>query len=628
MLAKAAAAAMRPDPYILMSDWAERNFILPRESSKEHGRYRIERTPFVKEILDELSPQSPTQEVVLVKPTQLAGTTIGIIFLMCIADLYPGPTLFITVTESLAKRFSKKRITPSVRLMSNLRGKIKEHKTRDSGNTILVKEFPGGSWVLAGSNSAASYRSEPAKYIILDDFDGFERDIEGEGDPGELADRRAGSFSDAKIYKNSTPTEKGNSLIEASYEETSQGEFHVPCPHCGYFQYLVFGSRDTKHGVKFTRHENGDIKDVWYSCEKCHKKIGEYQKQSMLPNGKYVHRYPDRLKKGFRYNALYSPIGWRNTWRKIAQDFLKAAGEIKLGNPQRMKTWTNTMMAEAWEEEGTQPQWENLATRVENYQEKWVPMRGLLLTAGVDVQDNRLIVGVFAWGRGEENWKIFYTELYGDPETDDVWENLDIILNADYEHESHNRLKILSVCVDTGGHRTQRVYNYCRTRFPLVTAIKGVPGAGKPVISATPTLVDVSFGGQKIKEGCQLWSVGDDTTKSTIYSRMNIVQSGPGCFHWNNGTPDEYFKQLTAEKIVTRQIKGFPVSEWVKTRSNDALDVNKYAYAAAIRAGMNYPGFWEEIEKFISNGNKPESDNEYEDNELDTKTKPRNDWFR
>lgn len=593
------SAAVKPDLYILMSKWAEDHFVLPRESTKEHGRYRIERTPFVREILDELSPMSPTTDVTLIKPTQLAGTTIAIIFMMCIAHLYPGPLLFITVTVELAKRFSKKRITPSINLMPCLEGKITTLKSRDARNTILTKEFPGGSWLLTGSNAAASYRSEPAKYVILDDYDGFALDIEGEGDPGELADRRTTSFSDAKIYKNSTPTLKGTSNIERDFEDSSQGFYNVPCPHCQGFQYLKWGGPDAPYGVKFIRDDDGQVMDVWYECEHCHGKISEHHKSAMLDGGKYIHKYPSRSKRGFRYNALYSPLGWKMTWKVIAEKFLAAAHDLKHGKPQKMKAWTNTIMAETWEEEGEALEWESISQRRERYPEKIVPEGGLFLTCGVDTHDNRLALVVRAWGRDEQSWLIYHTELWGDPNNIDVWMALDQILDAQYEAENASALRIVSVCVDSQGHRTQAVYSYCRSRLPRTIAIQGVGGENKPILGVTPSFVDVDFGGEKIKNGCQLWSIGVYQAKVTIYARLRMAGMGAGVYHFHESTTDDYFKQLTAERLQLKYVKGFARYEWVKDpgRANEALDCETYAYAAAIRVGMGRPGFWDELEK-------------------------------
>lgn len=592
----------KPDPYIKMSQWAAENFVLPQESSAEYGKIRIERTPFIKEILDELSPMSPTEEVVLVKPSQQAGTTIAIIFMFCVADLYPGPLLFLTLNDKMAIRFSKKRIGPSLKLMPSLREKIRDPKIKSSGNTLLFKEFPGGSWILAGSNAATSYRQESVRYVILDDFDGFDSDIEGEGDPGELIDRRTGSFSNSKIFKNSTPTILGTSNILIAYGETSQGLFCVPCTQCGEFQYLKFGTMDSDFGIKWIT-EDDEIVDVWYQCKICQARINEHEKPWMFSRGKYIHAYPQRLKRGFMYNALYSPLGWKNNWKKIAEKFIVAKRLLKTGQPARMKTWMNTLMTEGWEERGNQPEWEELFKRKEDYAGNQVPEGALLLTCGVDVQENRLIVLIKGWGPGEENWKIFHTEIYGDPVLEGIWKQLDVIINATYIHASGTELSVMSVCVDSG-YLSNIVYNYCRVRQPRVHAIKGARTPGSPVIGSVPTAQDVTFNGERIKEGVLLWRVGSDTAKDIIYSRLKLSGIGSGVYHWGDDTDEEYFKQLTAEKKVIRFVKGYQVHEWHQMRPNHVLDVDVYAYAAALKFGMNHPGFFEALEKYIHGGDQ------------------------
>lgn len=598
----AIAAGIRPDPVITFTEWADTHFSLPRESSSEYGPFRSSRTPFVREILDELSPTSPTQIVVLQKPTQLAATTIGLIFLCAMMDISPGPALFIGITDSKTRSFSRKKLTPAIKATKRLRGKIREPRMKDSGNTILEKTFPGGNLLLAGSNSGASYRSESIKYLVLDDFDGFSLDIDQEGSPDKLADRRTGTFPDRKIYINSTPTIKGASNIERAYERSSQGEFHVPCPHCGHFQYLQWGGRDADFGIKFTRDASGLVTDAWYVCEACHGRIDEHEKSTFLEAGKYVHRYPERPIRGFRYNALYTPLGWVNTWKYIAQEFLDAVEKLRRGDPADFKVWLNTMMAECYEPAGDQVAWENLSARAEQYPMLKVPRKGLILTCGVDTQDDRLAVKIMAWGRGEESWLVYWGELIGDPEYPEVWAQLDILLSQTYEHEAGAHLSIFSTGIDSGGHRTNAVYNYCRTRASMgVFALRGASQPGKPILSR-PTLQDVTWKGRKIEKGVQLWVIGTEIVKGALSSRLKVQMPGPGYVHFPVGMPDEYYLQLTGEALVTTYNKGVPKSEWKQKRARiEAWDCYVYSFAAAVKAGINRmtDSAWDEIEQAI-----------------------------
>jgi len=556
----------------------------------------------VEEILDELSPSSKTEVVVLVKPTQLAGTTAALIFLCGIAALYPGPTLFMQPTDAMVRSFSKKKLATCIKLCPDLKSKIKEQKSRTSENTILQKDFPGGSWLLSGSNSGASYRSESIKYLILDDFDGFEVDIEGEGSPEELADRRTGTFPGRKVYINSTTTIKDISNIERAYDKSSGGKFNVPCPDCGTYQYLEWGGSGVEYGVKFSRDDDGQIIDAWYQCICCQNRIDEHDKPWMMENGEYIHKYPNRKVRGFRYNALVTPLGWVNSWGYIAEKFLEANKELKNGNPSKYVTWLNSFMSEPYESPGEILDWNILSARAEPYPILKVPHGGLILVAGVDTQDNRLAVTIKAYGRGEESWLIYWTELMGDPEYPEVWNQLDLLLAQTYLHSSGTELNIISCGIDSGGHRTQAVYNYSRWRSGRgVFALKGSNKSGQPVLGK-PTLQEVSWKGVKIKKGVSLWNVGTDTVKGMLSARFNILKHGPGYMHFPIGIEDEYYKQLAGEELKSLYRKGEIKQEYTQKRARiEAKDCEVYAYAAACKAGLNRmtDSSWDDLERAI-----------------------------
>jgi len=587
--------AITPDPELIIWQWADQYRYLPKESSAEPGRYRTSRVPYFREVMYELSPVSPTTEIVFIKPTQIGATEIGNNFLFATAHRAPGPSLFVLPTDHMATKHSKKKITPSIRHTPALKDLIKEPKSRDSGNTILVKEFPGGSWTFTGSNSPAAARSDSIRYLVLDDVDGFIPDVGGEGDPIDLYRKRTDAFgSRKKIYINSTPTLKGFSNIERAYESSSQGLYCVPCPFCGFLQFLEWCGKGFEYGIKFEHNTYNEITAIWYVCKQCHGKIEESHKTAMLDAGCYVHTFPERKRRGFKINALYSPLGWLS-WAEIAEEFLN----IK-GNKEKLKVWVNTRQADTFEEKGDQPEWAKLKARCEQYSIATVPMGGLILSAGVDVQENRLEVAVKAWGRGDETWLVLFAKIYGDPRQQAVWNELDMILNNQYPHASGTELQILSMAVDAG-YATQEVYNYARSRKIKVIAVKGSSETGRPVLGK-PKPQDVSWQGKTIKKGVNLWMVGTDTAKKTIYERLALSDPGPGYFHFPIGMDDEYFLQLTAEKLVTRYVKGFPVQEFVKMRErNEALDCEVYAYAAALRAGLSFIN-WDAIEKSIGIG--------------------------
>ncbi|MEW6505510.1 MAG: phage terminase large subunit family protein [Chloroflexota bacterium] len=577
MYSKAFWTGLQPDPDISVWEWADKNRVLTSVASREAGQYRTSRTPYMREIMECLSVRSPVTEIVIMKGTQIGGSEAANNFLGYVIDCAPGPILYMLPTVELAEDHSKNRIAPMIEKTPSLMAKVSPQKSRDGGNTVLSKKFLGGALYMAGSNSGASYRNKSIRYLILDDIDGFLPDVDGEGNPIHLAERRTDTYgSRKKILKVSTPTLKGASMIEAEFLTSDQRYYHVPCPFCGGKQVLEWGGKDKDFGIKFIRGEDESI-DVWYECKFCHNRIDEHHKGRMLEAGEWIPKYPNRLKRGYHINGFMSPPGFVS-WEQIVKEFLQSKKD-RLS----LKVWVNTRKGETWEEIGTQPEWALLAARCEPYQPFVVPSGAAFITGGVDVQEDRIAVVLRAWGPGEESWLIWHGEIF-----EDQWGQLDRLLAMKFVNTGGQVIPIAGVGVDAG-FRTQEVYQYCRTRGPVVFAVKGERTKGRPVIGR-PTLQDVSFKGALIKQGVQLWPIGTDTAKATIYGRFREkTEPGPGCYHWYIGTSEEYFQQVTAEKIETRVKDGFPVMEWVKTRErNEALDCEVYAYAAAIRAGISW----------------------------------------
>ena len=571
------AAGLRPDQDLTVTQWADEHRVLPRKGSAEPGRYRSSRTPYMREIMDNMSPFSGVREQCTMKGTQLGFTAGGENWIGFVIDVAPGPMIMVLPTVELAKDFSKQKLAPTIEETPRLTGKVRDRRSRDSGNTIQAKEFPGGMLFLLGSNSGAGFRQRSVRYLFLDDVDGFEHDVGGEGDPADLVKKRTDTFSHRrKIWENSTPTVKGLSRIEKAFDESSQAYYQVPCPLCGEFQALEWGGKDAEFGLKFKRNKAGAVVDVWYECARCNGRIDERHKTGMLEHGRWIHTYPDRAKKGYHLSSLYSPIGWVS-WRQVVEEFLDAKD-----NADRLKVWVNTRLGLPFDQAGDQPDWVMLKARCEPYEAWTMPEGGLALTAGVDVQNDRLAVIIRAWGRAEESWLVWWGELFGDPSGTEVWKQLDGLLTRSYSGR-----KIISMGVDSGGHKTQEVYHYARRRSPVVFALKGASQYGRPIISR-PSKVDVTWSGETIRNGVELWPVGTDTAKATIYGRLRLEPPGPGCYHWPVGATDEYFRQLTAEKLTTKIVKGYPKQEWVKVgERNEALDCEVYSYAAAIRVGLD-----------------------------------------
>lgn len=564
---------LRPDAVLTVSQWADEHRMLSQKAASEPGRWRTSRTPYLREIMDCLSVTNPIQRVVFVAGAQVGKTETGNNWFGYVVHHAPGPMLFVQPTVELAKRLSKQRLSSMIEETPALRDRIAEARARDSGNTMLTKEFRGGVVVITGANSAVGLRSMPVRYLFLDEVDAFPSDVEGEGDPVKLAERRTTTFSRKKIYMSSTPTIRDASRIEREYLDSDQRRFYVPCPHCGNMDWIRWAN------IKWS---DDDPKTAQLACESCGALIDEHHKTDMLGRGEWrATAQGDGKTAGFHISSLYSPLGWKS-WAEIVSEFLAAKND-----PPRLKEWVNTVLGETWEEEySAKVGAEALQERCEEYRLTTVPDGGLILTAGVDVQDNRLAVKVKAWGEGEESWLVNWQEVYGDPAdltANGPWAQVDSILLQEYEHESGGKLKVSAAAVDTGGHFTHEAYMFCRARRARrVIAVKGSSTPGKAAIGK-PSRQDVNFKGQTIKGGVELWMIGTDTIKATIYGRLKKgAEEGDGAIHFPIGLSDEYFKQLTAEKQITRYVNGFPKRTWVKKDGarNEALDCEVYSYAA------------------------------------------------
>lgn len=495
--------------------------------------------------------------------TEILGNTIGYFI-----DGDPSPMLLIQPTLEMAEAYSKDRIAPMLRDTPCLIGKVKDARTRDSGNTLLHKVFPGGHITMAGANSPAGLASRPIRILLCDEIDRFPESAGAEGDPVKLASKRTTTFWNRKKLFGSTPTVKGASRIEKGFNATDQRRYWVPCPHCMGFQVLVFAN------IKWPK---GKPEEAYYICAHCAAVIVDNDKHQMLMAGEWRASREAKGRAGFHVWEAYSP--WV-TFAQIAVAFWESKDD-----PPLFKTFVNTSLGETWEEKGEQPEWLAMQQRAATYQPMMVPSNGLLITAGADVQGDKIFVVLVAWGKGEESWRVGFHAIHGDTSAypAEAWEELLELLTLPIHHESGVQMRIECAAIDSG-HRTQCVYNFARDNLSLVIPVKGQSVAGKAVLGK-PTPQDVSYRGRKIENGVQLWPVGVDVAKNTIYSRLKLL-SGPGAFHFPQGLEDDYYKQLTAEKKVERKSNGNTHYEWVKTGENHALDCEVYAYAAALRSGL------------------------------------------
>lgn len=477
----------------------------------------------------------------------------------------PSPIMILQPTIQMAEAFSKDRISPMLRDTPILQDKV-DDKSRTSGNTILQKIFPGGHVTMVGANSPSSLASRPIRILLADEIDRYPVTAGTEGDPLLLATKRLTTFWNKKIVCVSTPTIKGVSRIEVEYEHSTQGEWNIPCPHCGEYNPLEWAY------IKFDKE---DLSEIEYTCRHCGAIASEYAWKSNFDKGKFIFKYPRRTVKGFHLNALASLFV---SWADIVEKFLVANEEKKKGNIELLKAWTNTEMGQTWEEEGEEIEMDELFNRLEEYGCE-VPEEVIVLTAGVDVQDDRFEVEVVGWGEEKESWGIYYKKIYGDLKTETVWQDLDNFLGRTFETKDGRKLKILSTCIDSGGHFTQEVYKFAKKRINRrIWAIKGRGGAQTPYYSKPSTSNAYKT---------PLFTLGVDTGKAILYQRLAVEEPGPNYCHFpedeGRGYTEEYFKGLTSEKMVMTYKKGRAQYVWkVKKgiKRNEPLDIRNYATAA------------------------------------------------
>ena len=502
----------------------------------------------------------------------------------------PCPIMIVQPTIEDAQGYSKEEIAPMLRDTPCLKGVVSEAKSKDGANTILQKQFPGGSLSLVGANSPRGFRRVSRRVVLFDEVDGYPPSAGTEGDQIKLGIRRTEYYWNRKIVAGSTPTVKDFSRVERMFLQGDQRRYFVPCPDCGHMQYLKWANMKWR---------DDDPDTASYCCESCGVWIPAAKKRWMVERGEWRPTAPGNGKHvSFHIWAAYS-YSPNASWSTLVEEFLDAKNDAE-----QLKTFVNTVLGETWEDEyaskvGADALSERSAD--EKYKQGVVPAEALLLTVGCDTQDDRLSLSVWGWGREEQGWLIDRVKIYGDPSRKEVWKQLDEIVQTPYESEDGRELKPMVVAIDSGGHHTSEVYQYARERQSLgVVAIKGMSTKNKPPIGKA-SKVDLNASGKTLKRGAQVFPVGSDTIKSLLFGRLKHNDVGAGYLHFYPTVDKDYFEELTAEKQVLRFRNGFPERIWVKKSSarNEALDELVYAYAALNRVYQikDRRTLWDQMEK-------------------------------
>lgn len=579
------ALGLRPTPDLLVSEWADRYRIVGKPSPEE-GPWRTDRVPYTREIMDNFSPQSPVEVTALMKAAQGAGTEVLLNVLGCVMHRYPDSMMLVLPTVGTAKKFVRTRLDRMIETCPVLRAAVAPARSRSSSNTASLKEFAGAMLVITGANSGPDLRSYPSKIALMDEVDGYPPDLDKEGDPTELVVQRTAAFRGRKIGLISTPTNEETSMIARWHARGDQRLFHVPCPFCAHMQPLVWGAdraRDGRPGG--LRWPKGQPDQVRYQCERCGDGFEEWRKIDLLLRGEWVPSAPGNgggKIRSYQINALYYPYGWPgNAWQNLA-----AAWDSDHNDPVKLRTFINLKLAEPYRDPSeARADSATLLSRRETYGPE-LPAAGCVLTAGVDVQADRLEAEKVLWGPGEESWSIEYRVFPGDTSrlSSTCWKTLDDWLAEEILSELGIGLSTAAAGIDSGYH-TQVVTQFCGLRAGRrIWATKGRAGV-HPVWSQKARRQRGKFPPPHV--------IGVDAAKEICYARLRQVDPGPGYAHFPvSGQHDQnYFDMLTAEVRVPDYSGPAPRFEWRKRRPssrNEALDARVNAYAALVGLQMSH----------------------------------------
>jgi len=586
-LERRAFAAFKPPKKLTLSEWADEYAYLSAESSAEGGRWHT--LPYQKGIMDAITDPS-IEQVTVMKSARVGYSKILNHIIAYHIHQDPCGIMVVQPTIEDASGYSKEEIAPMIRDTKVLTNLVSDAKTRDSNNTILQKQFPGGVLSLVGANSARGFRRVSRRIVLFDETDGYPASAGTEGDQIKLGIARTQYFWNRKIVAGSTPTIKDFSRIERLFEQSDQRRYYVPCPDCGHMQYLRWPNM---------RWEGSDTDNVSYACEECGVLIPHNKKRWMVERGEWRATQPGNGRHvGFHIWAAYS-YSPNAEWSNLAEEF-----ELSKHDPEQLKTWINTTLGETWEDEyaskvGADALMERAAEA--KYEVTVPPEEALVLCMGCDVQDDRLSMSVFGFGRNEEMFLVDRKVIYGSPARADLWKQMDEVLMGQYVSQDGFEMKIESAAIDTGGHYTQETYQYVRERSQLgLIGIKGIGQKGKPPLGK-PTTQDITFSGKALRRGVKLFPVGVDVIKTTLHNKLKNAEKGEGYIHFYPTITHDYFEELTAERQVLRYKHGYQERVWMKKSNarNEALDEMVYSWAAFERFRQRYDRrtMWDQLEK-------------------------------
>ena len=584
---------LKPLPKTSVSNWADNHRMLSSGISAEPGKWKTSRAPYQKDIMNAFT-EPGIHRVVVKSSSQIGKSDMMNNVIGRFAHLDPCAIMMIQPTIDMAQDYSKTRIAPMIRDTKVLNNLFYDVKSRDANNTILSKVFPGGRLIMCGANSPAGLASRPIRILLADEVDRFPDSAGTEGDPVDLAAKRMTTFWNSCMGLFSTPTNEGTSRIDEEYLAGTQEEWQHKCPNCG--EYHLLRHIDMTVDYKEIKTPSGKktviVNDVKWRCPHCGFSFSE--KEMKQTPQKYISRTADALKNGIRsffVNGFTSP--WM-TWTRIMREWLEAKGD-----PEREKVIMNTVFGESYKQKGAFEDEQIFLRRRESYGAE-LPNGVLLLTAAIDTQDNRLEYEVVGWGKEEECWGIRKGIVLGAPNQDRTWKEIDNILDKTYHFADGKGLKVVRTFIDSGGHYTSDVYNYCQKNFHKQRfAIKGRGGPGIPLIYKIAKANNAK---------APLILLGVDDGKQQIMDRLSIDSPGPLYFHFpqdegikelsNRGYDDLYFKGIISEHKKVYKRNGVLREVWETTKNvrNEPLDLRNYNLACM----KSLKPDWDKLEMLVN----------------------------
>jgi phage terminase large subunit GpA-like protein len=595
-----AAKGILPDPDISIVEHAQKNLFLVSGKNPFPGLVDFSRTPYLYEILDSLMPDNGIEKVVLMKGWQTGGTLAALAWMLWVMDISPAAMLIVQPNDELRTKFSKQRIAPIVANCGSLQGKIKELEVYRQGknrekDTILTKLFPGGFLNLGTSKAAVSLRSDSIQYVVFDEVSAYDEDCQGEGDPCGLAIGRTSAYEGRKkLFYVSTPSLVDRCRIEREYKTTDQRKLFVPCLNCGELQLIIWEQFDLS-GLEPT-----------FLCIKCSYRHYEQDKTHMLKGGLWVPTATPASDdvRGYHLPALYAPPGMYS-WKSCRTQY-----QAGLTDNVEMKVFVNNCKAVTFSDTSIKSlDADDIRNLREDYDPDAVLPAGIgVVTAGVDTHPSHIDIVTRGWGRGAESWILHHWVIYGDANREETWALVDQKLRTLYTHHLGQKLRIAATCVDTGGHSTGAVYEFCRDRLAdFVLPIKGSGAVSAPIIDKPTT---------KKEARVFLWPVGKLTTHGRLFSAIGASleqrklwlkalestpsqpYSHPGIIHLHSGLSDGFCKELAAPKAVWVKREG----QWVLTYETTAgvadhgHDCVRYSDAAREFLDLNIDEICDQLE--------------------------------